>query len=373
MKIMFLTLSLRNGGAERVLANLSNEMVKKNDVTVVTVHNNKDHYELDSKVKRICLDKRIQSEKSELINKLQKLSFGRIRKLVEIISDESPDVVIAFLPLPSLYLMMAKRLSKKIRKIPAVLSERADPNKEYCNKLVFIAMKKLFKHADGFVFQTEEAKSFYDGIIGCRTAIIANPINELFLSHKMPKTRRKVIASCGRLEKQKNYELLIRSFAEVVKSYPEYSLEIYGDGSQKDELIRITDELGVGNKVGLMGRVVDVVDKIADAGVFVLSSNYEGMPNALMEAMALGIPCVSTDCPVGGPRALIENGENGFLVKVNNKSQLADAIMKIIIDNELALKFSKNERISSEQYTVEKIAGKWSMFISAVVASEKKK
>ena len=370
MKIMFFTLSLQNGGAERVLASLSNGMAKKDDVIVVTVYNNKDHYELDNSVKRVRLDKKVRIEKSKLKNKLQKLSFKRIKKLVEVINNESPDVVIAFLPLPSFYIMMAKRLSKKIRKVPVILSERADPSREYSNKLVFVAMKKLFKYADGFAFQTKDARNFYNGIIKCKTAIIENPINEVFLNHEIPKKRRKTIVSCGRLEVQKNFKLLIGAFADISKKFSEYTLEIYGDGGQKDELLAYANELGVKGKVFFKGRVDDLADRIADAGVFVLSSDYEGMPNALMEAMALGIPCISTDCPVGGPKTLIENDHNGILTKVGNRKQLVDAVSRIISNKKFASELSKRAFKSSKKYEVSKIANKWMVFMEEVVGKK---
>lgn len=364
---MFFTLSLQGGGAERVIASLSNEMAKKNDITIVTVHNNEDYYNLDRSIRRIRIDKKTQDSKSGMKKIIEKLSIKRIWNLARIIDSESPDVVITFLPLPSLYIMIAKRLNKKIKKTPVILSERADPNKEYQNKLVFVAMKKLFKNADGFVFQTEEAKKFYDGIIECKTAIIENPINESFLGHKIPRIRRKVIVSCGRLEAQKNYKLLIGAFSEISRELPEYTLEIYGEGNQKDELLKYADELEIKKKVFFKGRVNDLANKIADAGVFVLSSDYEGMPNALMEAMALGIPCISTDCPVGGPRALIKNGWNGILIDVNNRRQLSNAIMEVLTDTNVSSAISKHGIISSNNYSVEKIAKKWRTFMQSVL------
>lgn len=364
---MFFTLSLQGGGAERVIASLSNEMAKKNEVIIVTVHNSKDHYELDKSIKRICLDKKLRNDKSRIKNKLQKISPRRVKELASIIGGESPDIVIAFLPLPSLYIMMTKHFSKKVRRIPVILSERADPKREYHNIIIFTIMKKLFKYADGFVFQTEEAEHFYSGIINCKTEVIANPINESFLNHKLPAIRRKVVVSCGRLEEQKNYKLLISSFAKVVEDYPDYSLEIYGEGSKKDELIEYAEELGVGNKVHIMGRVKEIVDKIIDAGLFVLSSDYEGMPNALMEAMALGIPCISTDCPVGGPKALIKNGHNGILVDVGNEEELSNKMVEIISNTRIAIKLSRNEIDSVKEYSVEKIAAKWKAFVQSVL------
>lgn len=367
MKIMFFTLSLRNGGAERVVSVLANEMSKKDDVSILTVHNNVDHYKINDGIKRFYVDKDKWNEKKRFKNKLKKVSIIRLIKIVKVIKEEKPNVIIAFLPLPSLYIMLAKKYSKTVRDTPIILSERCDPSREYSNKIIAHFMRKLYKQTDGFVFQTKEAKDFFASFVKCKTAIISNPINDSFLNYKKPKVRREVIVSCGRLEGQKNFRLLIESFADVVKKHPNYKLDIYGDGSQKDELLALAEKLNIADKVNLRGRVLDIAKEIFDASVFALSSDYEGMPNALMEAMALGIPCVSTDCPVGGPRALIKNGYNGLLVKVGNKQQLAHAIVKLISDKKMATEMSKNGVEESKKYTIDNIMSEWKKIINDVV------
>lgn len=367
MKIMFFSLSLRGGGAERVLATLSGEMSKKNDVIVLTVHNSEDCYELSKKVRRLVLDKRVMNKKEKIRNKIKKISPARLAKLVRIIKEESPDIIITFLPLPSLYIMLAKRFSGRVRKTPVILSERGDPDREYSNKLIALLMRRLFKFADGFVFQTEDVEHYYKGIINCKTALIGNPIADSILNHKKSVRRRNCIVSCGRLELQKNYKLLIMAFAEIIKVYPEYTLEIYGEGSQKGELLKLINDLNICDNVFLKGRVDDIADRIADAGLFVMSSDYEGMPNALMEAMALGIPCVATDCPVGGPRLLLGSGGSGILVKVGNQSELVGAISDIISDHNLSTRLSKNGVKEAKKYAPFIIMKKWRTFIMDVI------
>ena len=365
---MFFALSLRGGGAERVLINLANEMSKNNDVTITTVHRDMDYYGVAEKVKTFCLDNKRMNPEASFSNKFKKLSARRLIALSEIIKKEKPDVIITFLPLPSLYITLLKRVTNVLDSVPIILSERGDPNKEYDNKIIRILAKRLYRQADGFVFQTEDAKSFFCESIDCEAAIIENPINETFFKYNIPKKRKKVVVSCGRLENQKNYRLLIKSFADVVREYPEFELNIYGEGGKRNELLDYAKELCVAEKVHLMGRVSNIVENIIDAKVFVLSSDYEGMPNALMEAMALGIPCISTDCPVGGPRTLIKDGENGLLVKVGNEKQLSDAIVRVITDNNLAAKLSENGASEAKKYTAENIVKKWEEYIMRVVS-----
>ena len=130
----------------------------------------------------------------------------------------------------------------------------------------------------------------------------------------------------------------MRLFQKVKDKFPEYKLVIYGDGPLKDKLQNKIEAVGGENNIILAGRVNQIIDKIYDASLFVLSSNFEGMPNALLEAMSLGLPCISTDCPVGGPREIIVNNENGVLVKLNNADDMANAIDKILSDREFAEK-----------------------------------
>jgi glycosyltransferase involved in cell wall biosynthesis len=184
-------------------------------------------------------------------------------------------------------------------------------------------MKYLYKKADGFVFQTEDAAKYFEGIIKCDSKIIPNPINPKFIKEPYKGEREKNIVTVGRLESQKNQKMLIEAFGKIESKYPEYSLLIYGDGSKKEELQDLIKEKGLENKVILKGKIDDVENVIDKAKMFVLSSDYEGMPNALMEAMALGLPCISTDCPCGGPRYLMENGKSGLLVPVGNSDAMA--------------------------------------------------
>lgn len=367
MKIMFFTLTLRGGGAERVLTVLANEMSKESEVSILTIHNDDDYYEVNSKIHRLCIDNKKRDRNAIIANKMRKISPLRIKKLISIIRREKPDVVITFLPLPSLYITLAKTIDKYVKKVPVILSERGDPNKEYRNKLIALLAKKLYKEANGFVFQTKDAEDFFRKSISDNSIIIENPVNGDFLNHSVVEKRRDVIVSCGRLEKQKNFELLINAFSDIESKFPNYTLEIYGEGSKRDELLKYIRKINLDEKIILKGRVDNLADSIYDAKLFVLSSDYEGMPNALMEAMALGLPCISTDCPIGGPKALIKNGKNGILVEVNNKEQLSSSMSKVLSDPVLFLKLSENGMIKVKKYTAKNVAEKWKKFIKDIV------
>ena len=213
--------------------------------------------------------------------------------------------------------------------IKHIISERNDPSHFAGKPTTRILSRLLMRYANGYVFQTKDAQTYYGGKMASHSVIIPNP---LFKTEDMPTIQyggveTKTIVSVGRLNKQKNYPLLIRSFKELHSEYPEYKLVIYGDGPERQNLEALIKDLGLSEKVLLPGAINNIPEVIYNASLFVLPSDFEGMPNALMEAMALGLPCISTDCPCGGARELIENGKNGLLIPVGDQEAIATAIM----------------------------------------------
>ena len=351
MKILFCLGSMDKGGAQRVIANLANFLVKDNEINIVTTSNRKSQYELNEKVCRFFLDE----------NNTRGNNFFRLKRLSKIIKKEKPDLIVTFQPEPSFRILLLKILNR----IPVVLSVRNDPSIEYKSIKRKIMMKILYPLADGYVFQTQDAKNYFSKIIKRKkVAIIPNPINEQFIADKLYVGKReKTIVTVGRIEKQKNQKLLIDAFEKISKDYDEYKLLIYGEGRLRKDLEKYVKKIELSKKVIFKGQVDNIKEEIFKAGIFVLSSDYEGMPNALMEAMALGIPSVSTDCPCGGPKNIIKNNENGILVKVNDVNELKEAIKKLIEDDKFAKKISYNAIKIRETFNPIKIANMWKDFI----------
>ena len=242
MKIMICISQLKKGGAERVVTNLANYFINNNDVTIVSIKSYEPEYHFDERINIVTLD---SSEKQNKVFKLVK----RIFKLNKIIKVRKPDIVLSFLPEPS-FLML---LIKNIRKIKVIVSVRNDPKVEYKNKFYNIAMKLLYPKADGFVFQTEDAKSFFSKKIQNKSTIIMNPLNPEFLIDRFTGIRKKEIVAVGRLFKQKNHELLIKAFSIFHKKHPDYTLTIYGEGPLKWQLEKLIRSLKITDCVNLPG------------------------------------------------------------------------------------------------------------------------
>lgn len=360
MKIMFCLGSMTKGGAERVIANLSNDLVNKYDISIVVTPPDKPMYELDKRITYYTLDS----------TKLKKGVFARtihrVIKLRKTIKKYNPDIIVSLLPEPTFRIMIAKiGLHKK-----AIISVRNDPNVEYNTMTKKILMKLLYSRANGFIFQTNDAKKYFSKKIQKKSAVIPNPINDSFICKPYDKKREKIIVSVGRLTKQKNQKLLIDSFYEVHKKYDDYILKIYGSGELKDDLENQIEKLGLKKSAFLMGEVDDIKEEIYKSCLFVLTSDYEGMPNALLEAMALGIPCISTNCPIGGPKSLINNYDNGILVEVNDKNKIVDAMIKIIRDDKFAKKIGDNANKICNELNSTIINDKWEKYILKVIGDD---
>ena len=365
MKIVFNCLTLEKGGAERVISTLANSLIKNNDITIITLKKGNIDYDIDRSIKIISIDNNNYHDFKKIKRIFSKLSPNRIIKLKKALVSENPDMVFSFLPEPSLRIMLIKALSKKLTNVPIIVSIRNNPKTEYQNRFIFFLMKWLYPKTDKLVLQTEEAKEYFKNIVPAeKLVVIPNPLNEKFVEEEVyTGEREKVIVTVGRLERQKNQELLIKAYKKLSETYSDYKLYIYGEGSQKQRLETIIEQLELQDKVILKGKVDNIEKVIKKAAMFVLSSDYEGMPNALMEAMALGIPCISTDCPCGGPKYLIDNQKNGILVPIGNEEAIEKAMEYMIKNPEQAKEMGKNALQIRERLNAEKICEEWNKLI----------
>lgn len=294
----------------------------------------------------------IDSNRSKYLNLLNYFVKGYL-SLRELFDNHRYDYVVSF-GQNSFYILL---LLRKKYGFKLVLSERNDPYA--ARPLVASLRRKCYKNADRIVFQTIGAKTFYAGCTREKTHIIPNPITIPDAKWNIDKTT-KVIISVGRLDiRQKRQDILIKAFKQVVESYPEFVLEFCGDGPDRALLESLSVDLGIRDKVIFHGRLTNVQDYLLMARVFAFSSDFEGIPNALMEAMALGMPVISTKCSPGGAELLIDSGRNGFLVERGDVSGFAGKIMEMLSDSSLSANMGKRARLSMEAYNAKEIITQW--------------
>lgn len=332
-KIAFHLNSLQQGGAERVVSNLANRFAKEGyEVVIATEWYGTDEFALDQKVRRVHVGLTKEDENRSRISKM----LRRIWYLRRFMKKEKPDVVVAFTR-GVLYRALAAGIGTGI---PVVISVRTDPVGHYDKKADKLRIPLLFPHAAGCVFQTEGAKAFFAPYLQENSRIILNPLNPKYVGVPEPAVRTKDVVQSGRLVDFKNQPMLIRAFLKVHEKHPDYTLKIYGPDSKdgtKEILESIIHENHAEDFVKLMGGSNTLEKDLADAALYAFSSDWEGLPNALMEAMALGLPVVSTDCPCGGPKTLIEDGVNGLLVPImDEKADDRRGILRLLEDRELA-------------------------------------
>lgn len=359
-KILFYINTIGGGGAERVMTNLANQFVEgKCEVVFITSYSVQREYPLDERILRCSLE-------AEEINQSRILkNLSRIKKLRKLCKEHKPDIVVSFMAEANFRAVCATRGLP----VKTLISVRNDPDKEYAGKLFQFVGKVLLPLADGCVFQTEDAKRWFPMRLQRKSRIIFNAVKQEFYSvEREPESGR--IVTCGRLTGQKNHAILIDAFAGVAKEFPGAQLQIYGDGELKDMLQQRIDLLGLTERILLMGATNNVPDVLRKADVFVLSSDYEGMPNALMEALATGVPSISTDCPCGGPRMLIEHEKNGLLVPVGDRKAMENALRKLLSDRTYANAMSAEARRKSAEYLPEKIFEEWQGYIQQLLQNK---
>lgn len=345
-RIVFLVPSLKSGGAERVIVTLANWLSREFRVQIWMMIDSSIEYTLSDNV---YIDKRYTT--------IKKGGIKRVLWLVKQLKKDTNTVVISFMTKLSLYAIIAAKLTgTKI-----IVSERNDPSKTIAAK--YNSLRNfLYGLTNKIVFQTEGAKNYFSYKVQTNSVIILNPLRKN-VPDIYEGEREKKIVTISRLHPQKNVNLLIEAFADFLKEYNNYRLVIYGDGPLYNELIAKTNKIDIKDKVVFAGVDENVLDKIKDATMFAITSNFEGLSNALIEAMSIGLPCISTDSPPGGARMIIQNGINGILIPVGGKNELIEAMKKIASDNELSKKIGKNAAKIREYVNEENICSQWKKLI----------
>lgn len=362
-KIAFHLNSLEQGGAERVVTNLANQFSQEGyEVLIATEWYGDNEFQIDKRIKRVHVGLEDKDSKKSRITKF----LLRIKYLKEFLKREKPDILIAFVRRAN-YRALTATIGMKI---PVIISVRTDPTGHYDAISDKIQIPLLSKRAAGCVFQTDGQREFFAPFLQNNSRIILNPLNDKYIRIPKPDKRTKVVVQSGRIVDFKNQPMLIKAFIEVHKKHPDYILKIYGGDSKdgtKEILESIIKENQAEDYVKLMGASDSLEKVLADAALFAFSSDWEGLPNALLEAMALGLPIVATDCPCGGPRTIIEDGVNGLLIPIKNQKALEDGINRLIEDPEFAEKLGEKAREISEIANSKAIFKQWQNYIEDIL------
>lgn len=356
--ITFIIGIMGNGGAERVISILSKELVGSgNNVNIVTIYGSRTDYEIDARVNVYNIESK---NKCKIIRGIE-----RLYKLRNIFKKSESNILISFLADVNIYSLLAALFLD----IKVIVSERNDPNSDPKNKYLRKLRDKIYLLSNGFVFQTIDARNYFNVSIKNRGTVIPNPI-KLDLPNRFLGIRRKKIVSVCRLNEQKNIKMAINSFEKFSEIFPEYKYIIYGDGPLREELMNYIEKLGLSKKIYLPGFEKGIHEKIYDCKMLIISSNYEGISNAMLEALAIGLPVISTECPIGGAKMAIQNNENGILVPTGSTQELTNAMIKIVSDDDFSEKLSVNAVKIKAKFSPNIICEKWVKYINEILGDE---
>lgn len=363
-KILFHINSLGKGGAERVVSVLSGFFCADNyEVVIVTLWRAEDEYEIPNEVKRINLEDIWQGRKMGRIQK----AVSRLWNFREILKEEAPNLVISFCNKANFRCAYAMTGMQT----PLLVSVRNDPRIDYFPYKA--SVRKMEKRASGCVFQTRDAKECFAEEFQKKARVIWNPVDERYFSEGARwcgSGSEHCVVTVGRLSKQKNHLLLLEAFAKIKDKFPEVTLKIYGKESEDgilDKLRSFIRDREMEDRVLFMGEKSRLEREMKAASLFVLSSDYEGMPNALAEAMVMGMPVISTDCPCYGPAELIEDGVSGYLVPVGDAKALAEKMEQVLANRKLAEMLGSHAGIIREKVKPKAIYLEWKRYVDELM------
>ncbi|MDX1773618.1 glycosyltransferase family 4 protein [Oceanihabitans sediminis] len=358
-KLAFIIPSLKAGGAERVVSTLTNQLISDFDIVIVVLYKCIPFYSLNPKIK-VVFTKDIYNSTPNFFQ-----SIFNHYKLISItkkyIQKENANIIIGFTTIANIYSVL---ISKKL-KIPSIISERIHPTFGDVSNFWVKVRKLVYPKTDALVIQTNEIKNcFIDIVKEEKLEIINNPLAEELVAQRNFQTEKENHIICvARLEEQKNQELLIRAFSKIERK--DWKLLFIGNGSNKEAYEALVNTLNMNDSVEFIGAVKDVSFYYNRAKIFVLPSSFEGFPNALIEAMYYGLPCIATNCP-SGPSEIIIDGENGFLIPVNDQVSLENRLTQLINNPSLQVQFKDKAIESTKIFEAEYIANKWRELIIKV-------
>ena len=350
MKICFVTSTLISGGSERVMSLLANRFAEDGyEVEIININKHVVFYPIDSRIVLRFAEDEVGT------SVLKKLLW--LRRYVK---KNRPDVVIPFMEAVYCFTLIALIGCK----VQVISSERIDPRKSPF--LRNILRRIILPLTDWLVVQTQDIKAFYPRFIQKKTSIIYNPVSEQVFN--LPQVEKEdVVISVGKLDDQKNHALLIRAFSKVAQDFPTWKLIIYGEGPLRDSLQIIINSLELTGRVLMPGRSNRVIEEMNRSKIFAFSSNYEGMSNAILEAVCVGLPVVTTN--VSGAEELVQDG--GYVVPIGSETQLVESLRSLMDDSSLRSQMGEQNKKRAHEYDIDLIYRQWESLIKEVVSKSK--
>jgi glycosyltransferase involved in cell wall biosynthesis len=350
--------TLAFGGAERVLARLANHWAEVGyAVTLITLSSaESDTYPLDARVCRIGLGVMGASR-----NALQAVwnNFHRVRVLRRAIRESQPDVVVSFTDQMNVTTLLATRFLR----VAVIVAERIDPRQQPIGRLRSFLRRRLYPRATAVIVQTEAVREWICRFVPRRKVhvipnAVESPAADSVAGGRSPIDGSRRIVAVGRLVPQKGFDLLIDAFAQIAARQPQWTLHILGNGPARDSLVQQADARGLSERVQLHEWTPAPTAFFQEGELFVLPSRYEGFPNALLEAMACGLPAVSFDCD-SGPAEIIRDGIDGLLVPKNDPAALAVALERLISDESERRRLGSRAREVVQRFSVPLFFHRW--------------
>lgn len=365
MRLTLIIPTLRVGGAQRVLSLMANDWAAKGHViTLITLDTaTADFYLLHRNVERVGLGLMVVSGHARTADRLRNM-VRRLSRLRQTIRDSHPEAIISFGDRMNLLTLLASlRLE-----VPVIVAERTAPTYHAIGWFWSGLRRLLYPLASAVVVQTDEVRRCVQGWMRKGLVYtIPNPVERptperVEEAHTVPGYR---LITMGRLTPKKGFDLLLRAFARCAKNHPQWSLVMLGDGEDRENLQALARHLWIDDRVCFPGTVRQPASLLRQGDLFVLSSQYEGFPNALLEAMACGLPVISSDCP-SGPRAIIRHGIDGVLVPSNDVNALAAAMDRLMSDDVERQRLASRAVDVIERFSVEKVMAQWETVLQAV-------